>query len=56
LALEEPNVRPMDFTGRPMRTTVFVEPAGYAADEALAPWIERALEHTSALPPTSARR
>src|ERR1041385_353478 len=27
-ALRQPHVRPMDFTGRPMRTTVFVEPPG----------------------------
>jgi hypothetical protein len=27
-ALAEPHVRPMDFTGKPMRGMVFVEPAG----------------------------
>jgi hypothetical protein len=27
-ALDEPSVAPMDFTGRPLRTTVYVETAG----------------------------
>ncbi|MDO8189373.1 TfoX/Sxy family protein [Conexibacter sp. JD483] len=40
-ALDEPHVRPMDFTGRPSRGSVFVDPAGTAADAALADWVER---------------
>jgi TfoX/Sxy family transcriptional regulator of competence genes len=50
-ALDEPHVRPMDFTGRPMRTMVFVEPAGIASDEALGAWVERALAFVARLPP-----
>ena len=50
-ALDEPHVRPMDFTGRPMGTMVFVEPAGIASEEALAGWVARALDHVSTLPP-----
>jgi hypothetical protein len=41
----------MDFTGRPMSTMVFVEPAGIESDQALADWIERALTHVETLPP-----
>ncbi len=40
-ALDEPHVRPMDFTGRPSRGSVYVDPAGTAADAALASWVER---------------
>jgi TfoX/Sxy family transcriptional regulator of competence genes len=50
-ALDQPHVRPMDFTGRPMSTMVFVEPAGIESDQALADWIERALAHVETLPP-----
>jgi len=31
-ALELPHVRPMDFTGRPMKGMVFVDPAGLRGD------------------------
>ena len=50
-ALDEPHVRPMDFTGRPMRTMVFVEPAGLESRESLQAWVDRALEHVRTLPP-----
>lgn len=50
-ALDERHVRPMDFTGRPMRTMVFVEPAGLESDVALVGWVRRALRHVETLPP-----
>ncbi len=50
-ALDEPNTRPMDFTGRPMKSMVIVEPPGFAGDEALAGWVERALGFAATLPP-----
>lgn len=31
-ALAEPHVRPMDFTGRPTKNMVYVDPAGIEAD------------------------
>jgi TfoX/Sxy family transcriptional regulator of competence genes len=40
-ALAQPHVRPMDFTGRPMKGYVFVAPAALRADDALAEWVER---------------
>lgn len=43
-ALAQPGCRPMDFTGRPMRGFVFVEPEGFATDEALNHWLKLALE------------
>lgn len=50
-ALDEPHTRPMDFTGRPMRNLVVVEPAGAASDAALRAWIDRALAFVATLPP-----
>jgi hypothetical protein len=32
---------PMDFTGRPMKGFVYVEPTGITTDAALAEWVER---------------
>jgi TfoX/Sxy family transcriptional regulator of competence genes len=52
-ALDEPHVRPMDFTGRPMNTMVFVEPGGIDTDTALAGWVARALSYVGTLPPKS---
>ena len=49
-ALEERHVRPMDFTGRPMRGMVFVDPAGITADTALRDWIDRCLGFARSLP------
>ena len=48
--LAEPHVRPMDFTGRPVKGFVFVGRGGYKADEALAKWVTRAVDFTSSLP------
>jgi len=50
-ALDEPHTRPMDFTGRPMRNMVYVDPAGTTTDEAVRAWIRRALAFVEALPP-----
>jgi TfoX/Sxy family transcriptional regulator of competence genes len=50
-ALDRPHVRPMDFTGRPMRTMVYVAPEGIVADPGLKQWVARAVEYVRALPP-----
>lgn len=50
-ALTEPHTRPMDFTGKPMSTMIFVDPAGIADDEDLRSWIERAIGFVRKLPP-----
>jgi TfoX/Sxy family transcriptional regulator of competence genes len=42
-ALAEPHTRPMDFTGRPMRGMVYVDPVGTANDADLGRWVERAV-------------
>ncbi len=50
-ALDEPHTRPMDFTGRPMRAMVYVDPPGIATDAALAAWVRRALGFVETLAP-----
>src|SRR3954471_12493369 len=49
-ALSRPHVRPMDFTGRPMKSMVYVEPAG-TEGEPLEDWVRAALPHADQLPP-----
>ena len=50
-ALAEEHVSPMDFTGRPLRGFVYVEPEGLETDNALEEWIDRCLEFVATLPP-----
>lgn len=40
-ALDEPHVRPMDFTGRPMTGYVFVGSGGVATAKAVKKWVDR---------------
>ena len=54
--LEEPHVRPMDFTGKPMRGFLYVEPGGIASAPALRRWIGRALAFAEGLPPKAKRK
>ena len=49
-ALALPHARPMDFTGRPMKGFVYVEPSGLTADAALAEWVERGAQFARSLP------
>ena len=43
--LSRDHVRPMEFTGKPMKEFVFVSPEGYGSEEELQRWIELGLEH-----------
>lgn len=52
-ALDEPYVRPMDFTGRPAKGMVFVEPGGLAG-AALERWVDAAAGYARSLPPKPA--
>jgi len=49
-ALQEPHVRPMQLGGRTLSGFICVEPAGFAADDALASWVQRGLDFASRLP------
>lgn len=48
--LQEPAVRPMDFTGRPMRGFLFVDPPGIRNSSSLQAWVDRATAHAEAKP------
>jgi TfoX N-terminal domain len=48
-ALEQPHVRPMDFTGRPAKGMVFVEPGGMQG-ATLRHWVDAAADYARALP------
>ena len=50
-ALREPHTNPMDFTGKPIRSMVYVEPAGCGGDAQLASWMNRAIRFARSLPP-----
>ncbi len=50
-ALQQPHAREMDFTGKPMKGYVFVEPAGFETDAALAAWVNRTFKFVATLPP-----
>ncbi|MHC4957900.1 MAG: TfoX/Sxy family protein [Planctomycetota bacterium] len=50
-ALGEPDTRPMDFTGKPLSTMVFVAPRGFSSDDDLHAWIDRAVAFVRTLPP-----
>lgn len=54
-ALRRKNVRPMDFTGRPMKGYVFVEPAGCRTGKAVQPWVEWSMAFVAALDPAMTR-
>jgi hypothetical protein len=47
----ESDVRPMDFTGRPMRGWLYVSPSATAGDAGLRTWVDRAETYAASLPP-----
>lgn len=49
-ALAEPHAQLMDFTGKPMKSMVYVAPDGSRTDEALQEWVRRAVTYASSLP------
>ena len=50
-ALARPHAREMDFTGRPMKGWVYVNPDGYESDETLTYWVGQGLDFALSLPP-----
>ena len=49
--LKEPHTREMDFTGKLIKSMLFVKPAGIQTKRALAKWVHRAVDFVSCLPP-----
>ena len=54
-ALAEHHVRPMDFTGRPLKGFVYVSPLGCAESRQLGKWIRRGVRFARTLPTKSGR-
>lgn len=50
-ALNRPHARKMDFTGRPLKGFVYVDPPGFESDRDLEAWIRMSLNFVTALPP-----
>ncbi|MHC5066920.1 MAG: TfoX/Sxy family protein [Planctomycetota bacterium] len=50
-ALGHPHTRPFDFTGRPMRNFIVVEPAGARSLSSLKTWVNKAADYAMSLPP-----
>ncbi len=48
-ALKKPGSRPMDFTGKPMKGYVFIEPSGIDMESELEYWISLSLEFNKIL-------
>ena len=50
-SLKKAGVRPMDFTGRPLRGMVYVGARGYRRATSLEAWVEQGLSFALSLPP-----
>src|SRR5688500_12014277 len=55
VALEDPHVRPMDFTGKPMRNFLYLEAGATASESDLRAWIDKAWAFVATLPPKKKR-
>jgi len=54
-ALSRPHVREMDFTGKPMKGYVFVDPPGFELDSDLLNWVQRCHGFIQTLPAKKAK-
>jgi TfoX/Sxy family transcriptional regulator of competence genes len=54
-ALKRPHVRPMDFTGRPMKGMIYVDSAGSKTPKSLKFWLEMAVAFAESLPDKKAK-
>jgi hypothetical protein len=54
--LADPNVRPMDITGRPMKGWLYVSPAEVRTTRQLGGWVDCAVAFALSLPPKAADR
>jgi TfoX/Sxy family transcriptional regulator of competence genes len=55
-ALEQPYVRPMDFTGRPLKGFIYVSPEGCQTEKELSRWIEHGVEIVSSISKSNGKR
>ncbi|MCH8111551.1 MAG: TfoX/Sxy family protein [Proteobacteria bacterium] len=50
-ALSRAHTRPVDFTGRVMKSMIMVAPAGHKTDASLKKWVDEAAAFVASLPP-----
>ena len=50
-ALAEPHTRFMDFTGKPLKSMLYVDPPGFETADRLRIWVRRAVAFAESLPP-----
>jgi TfoX/Sxy family transcriptional regulator of competence genes len=55
-ALAMPGVRVMDFTGRPMKGYVYIDPPAVADDTQLAAWVTWCVQYVAGLPAKLAKQ
>jgi TfoX/Sxy family transcriptional regulator of competence genes len=55
-ALRQPHTRPMNFTGKSIKSMLYIDPPALTTDAELRSWIKQALTFVTALPPTKKRR
>ena len=55
-SLRQPQTRPMDFTGKPMKSMIYVSATGTDSDQALATWVESAVKLARSVAPNSVRQ
>ena len=54
IAMAKPHTAPFDFTGKPMRGILYVEPAGLAG-AGLATWVRLSADYARSLPPKAGK-
>jgi hypothetical protein len=54
-ALARAHTRPMDFTGKPMKSMLFVDARGVDSDASLSEWVEASCAFVRTLPPGKSR-
>ncbi|MCB9591895.1 MAG: TfoX/Sxy family protein [Sandaracinaceae bacterium] len=52
-ALARPHAKEMTFTGKPIKTMVYVDPDGFRTKKQLGGWIAMGVAHAEGLPPKS---
>lgn len=55
-ALTRPHTKPMDFTGRPLRSFVYVLPRGVQSPATLKGWVDLTLRYAKSLPAKRTRK
>ncbi len=49
-ALDKPYAREMDFTGKALKSMVYIGPAGYRTEAALRRWVAQGVDYAKSLP------